>query len=416
MQLIHNGGVTSPQGFLAAGMYCGIKKSKKKDLALIYSMVPAAAAGVFTANKVKAAPVVLCQRLIKQKKNINYLVINSGNANCSTGALGMKNAIRMAEAAGQPDSLAVMPARIASVAGGAAGGKALVASTGVIGHQLPMDIICKGIKQLKNRLSKSGGADAAAAILTTDKVVKRTAVKIQIGGKTVTLGAMAKGSGMIYPNLATMIGAVTTDANISPNLLQTALKNAVKNTFNMISVDGDMSTNDTVLVLANGKSETPQLKAGTADFKKFYAALEWICGYLAKEIVKDGEGATKIVEIQVEGAGSLKDAVIAARAVANSNLVKTAFFGNDPNWGRIMGALGASIAKFNPDKVDIFIEGKLVAKNGRGSNFNGRLVSKLMAKKEVAVKIDLKTGKCRATAWCCDLTYDYITINAKYHT
>lgn len=374
MQPIHNGGVTTPKGFLAAGIFCGIKKSKKKDLALISSEKIASAAGVFTKNTVKAAPVVLDMGLIKMGLAQN-IIINSGNANCSTGALGLKNAQIMAEATGP---------------------LTLVASTGVIGVQLPIDVIKTGIKKLKNVLSKSGGRSAAEAILTTDTFKKEIAVKIKINGRDIYIGAMAKGSGMIHPDMATMISVITTDANISPTALKKALSAAVQNSFNMISVDGDMSTNDCVFILANGMSGSKEIKEKSKEFKLFLQALDYICKYLAKEIVKDGEGATKIFEVNVIGAKNDAEAKILARAVTNSNLVRTAIYGSDPNWGRIMAALGSTGIKFDPDLVEVTMDN--------------------LKSKVVLIKINLNSGSFNAIAWGCDLTEGYIKINARYHT
>jgi len=374
LQPIHNGGVTTPKGFLAAGIFCGIKKSKKKDLALISSEKIASAAGVFTKNTVKAAPVVLDMGLIKMGLAQN-IIINSGNANCSTGALGLKNAQIMAEATGP---------------------LTLVASTGVIGVQLPIDVIKTGIKKLKNVLSKSGGRSAAEAILTTDTFKKEIAVKIKINGRDIYIGAMAKGSGMIHPDMATMISVITTDANISPTALKKALSAAVQNSFNMISVDGDMSTNDCVFILANGMSGSKEIKEKSKEFKLFLQALDYICKYLAKEIVKDGEGATKIFEVNVIGAKNDAEAKILARAVTNSNLVRTAIYGSDPNWGRIMAALGSTGIKFDPDLVEVTMDN--------------------LKSKVVLIKINLNSGSFNAIAWGCDLTEGYIKINARYHT
>lgn len=405
MNVIFNeGGVTAPKGFLAAGVHCGIKKYKK-DLAVIYSEVLATAAGVFTTNKVKAAPVRITMENLSDGK-AQAIVVNSGNANACTGERGLKDAREMAELVAQ--KLGLNPHDV------------VVASTGVIGISMPMDKVRQGIEQCCKSISVYGGADAATAIMTTDTFRKEMAVKLEIGGKTVTIGGMTKGSGMIHPNMATMLCFITTDANIEAKALKKALKDATAKSFNMISVDGDTSTNDMAVVLANGLAGNQLITCGTEDYELFYRGFETLCIELAKMMARDGEGATKFMEVQVKNAPDEISAIRAARAVTRSNLVKTAIFGEDANWGRIICAVGYSGIDFNPDLVDIYISSKagemILAENGIGLNFSEDKAKEILSEKEIKVIVDLKQGDGCATAWGCDLSYDYVKINGSYRT
>ncbi len=404
------GGITAPLGFKAAGVHCGIKENRP-DLALIYSEVPAVAAGAFTTNKVKAAPVILSQKKIR-KGEAQAIVVNSGNANACTGKRGFEDAVKMCELTAK--KLAIAPEKV------------LVASTGVIGEYLPMDKIEKGIELASKSLSSQGNTQASEAILTTDRMIKTIALETNIpgqGNKWVRIGAIAKGAGMIAPNLATMLCFITTDACITHDALKEALQNAVNKSFNQISVDGDMSTNDTVIILANGKAgnkkiktwkKKPTLRVEDENFVKFCEALEYICTYLAKLIVKDGEGANRIFEVKVEGAPFPKDARRIARAVATSNLVKTAIAGASPNWGRIMAALGSAQTKIKPEKVEIFIEDILVVKNGEPAGASLVSLQNAMSKNEVKITIKLNQGTCETKFWGCSLTEKYVKINKRY--
>lgn len=394
------GGVTAAKGFLASGIRSGCKNGKR-DLAVIYSQKPASVAGVFTQNKVKANPLIITRERVK-KGIARVVVINSGNANACNGPRGMEDARSMT-------------AEVSKLLG-IAEEKVLVSSTGVIGQPMPMDKIIPGIGRAVAALSPGGGKDAAEAIMTTDTVTKETAVSLEVGGVTVTVGGMAKGSGMIHPNMATMLGFISTDAAVSPQVLQSALNYAVERTFNMITVDGDTSTNDMVLVMANGAAGGKKIEAGSEDFTLFREALLEVCTRLAVMIARDGEGATKLLEVKVINAPSEKDARLAARAVASSSLVKSAVFGKDANWGRILCAAGYSGADFNPEHVDIYIGEEQVAKDGGALNFSEERASEILSAEHVVILVDMKAGEYGATAWGCDLTYDYVKINADYRT
>jgi glutamate N-acetyltransferase/amino-acid N-acetyltransferase len=397
---IADGGVTSPQGFLATGVKAYIKKDKK-DLAVIYSEVPAAAAGVFTTNKVKAAPLLVTKEHIKNGR-ARAVVVNAGNANACTGEQGFDNAVATAQRAGE--LLKIDPHDV------------IVTSTGVIGVQLPMDRVLAGVEKAVSKLGRDGGAKAAKAIMTTDTIPKEIAVEFIIGGKKTVIGAMAKGSGMIHPNMATMLGFVTTDTAVSPALLDRALRYAVNRTFNMVTVDGDTSTNDMVVVLANGLAGNPKITAEDEDYIAFRDALLYVCTYLARMIARDGEGATKLVEVRVVNAASEEDAKKAAKAVANSNLVKTAIFGEDANWGRIICAVGYSGAEFDPARVDISIGDEKMCQDGTPLNFSEERAKKILEQDEVTILVDMKNGTAEAVAWTCDFSYDYVKINADYRT
>ncbi len=398
-----NGSICAPQGFTAAGVHAGIRKnSDKLDLTVIYSQVPAVSAGVFTTNQVKAAPITLTMAHLKHEGLVQAVVVNSGNANACTGPLGMQHTEQMAKTVAK--ALHLSPQRVA------------VASTGVIGVTLPIDKITQGIELAIVNLGDKG-EDAAKAIMTTDTFAKQIAIEMQIDGKTVRIGGIAKGSGMIHPNMATMLGFITTDAVISQSALHYALIKANQRSFNMITVDGDSSTNDMVLAMANGLAKNTIIQASDdPNWDIFYQGLLFVCTYLAKEIVKDGEGATKLIEVQVSGAASEEDAQIAARTVCRSPLVKTAVFGEDANWGRIACALGASGADFNSEQLRIELDGLLLFENGSPLLFDEAVAKKILQQKNILIKAHLGKGQSNATAWGCDLTYDYIKINASYRS
>jgi len=404
---IINGGVTAAKGFKAAGVYAGIKKVKK-DMAMIYSEVPCKAGGTFTTNIVKAAPVLWDKEVVTSSAFAQAVVINSGIANACTGKEGYEYCIEMAKTTGEKLDI---PADAV-----------LVGSTGVIGKQLPMDIINKGIARLVPLLSDNaeGGSSAAEAIMTTDTVKKEIAVTVVIQNTLVTIGGMCKGSGMIHPNMCTMLGFVTTDVNISKELLDEALAEDVKDTYNMISVDGDTSTNDTVLLLANGMANNPAITEKNEDYTIFAEALNYVNTYLSKKIAGDGEGATALFEVKVIGADSKEQAVMLSKSVITSSLTKTAVFGHDANWGRIFCAMGYSGAMFDPEKVDLFFESKSgkiqITENGTAVDYCEDEATKILSEQEVTAIIDVKMGDESATAWGCDLTFDYVKINADYRT
>ena len=402
------GGVTAAKGFEAASTAAGIKYKDRTDMALIYSQVPCEAAGTFTTNVVKAAPVKWDRQVVDSGKKAQAVIVNSGIANACTGAEGFGYCKDTAEAA----------AKYLSV--DAEG--VLIGSTGVIGKQMPIDRLTAGIEVLAGKKNDSieNGTEAAKAIMTTDTHEKELAVTIQVGGKTVTIGGMAKGSGMIYPNMCTMLAFVTTDAVITKEALQKALSEDVVDTYNMISVDGDTSTNDTALVLANGMAENPVIEYGTEDYQTFKAALHEINEYLAKQIAGDGEGATALFEVKVKGAESVEAAKVLAKSIACSNLTKTAIAGHDANWGRIVCAMGYSGAQFDPEKVDLFFESKAgkiqIAEDGVALDFSEEKATEILSQPEVTAIADVKMGDAEATAWGCDLTHGYIEINADYRS
>lgn len=401
--IVNNKGVTAPKGFKANGIACGIKESGKKDLAIIFSEKPACVAGCFTMNKVQAAPVLVSKEHMKSGI-IQALVVNSGNANACTGEEGLKNSVLMTEFTAA--ELKISPQNI------------LVASTGIIGVQLPIGKIKEGIKDVVKSLSVERGnsKNAAEAIMTTDTFSKELSVEFNIDDTLVSIGGIAKGSGMIAPNMATMLCFITTDANIKNNFLENNLKKAVDLSFNMITVDGETSTNDMVIILANGLAGNKEITEGSKEESIFCEALNFLCVELAKMIVKDGEGATKFIEISVENAKSFTDAKNIALSVANSNLVKTAFFGEDANWGRIMAAIGKTEVDINSDLVDIYFEDQQIVKGGMGFLLDEEKVSRILKSKEIKVKIDLKNGRDKAKVWTSDLSYDYVKINADYRT
>jgi glutamate N-acetyltransferase/amino-acid N-acetyltransferase len=392
------GDPTSPKGFRAAGVHCGIKR-EKPDLALLVSEVPASAAGVFTTNKVKAAPVRYTQRAIAGG-HAQAVVVNSGNANACTGQKGFADSEEMAKLSGE--ALGLDP------------GLVLVASTGVIGIPLPMDAIRSGIPLAARELSTDGSA-AAHAILTTDNFPKTAAARLEVGGVAVTIGGMAKGAGMIHPNMATTLGFLTTDASVPPAVLRGALKRAIAASFNSITVDGDTSTNDTVLLLANGRAGGAPITNGE-DLVRFTAALTLVAGELARMVVRDGEGATKLVEISVEEASSDLEAHQAAMTVANSLLVKTALHGGEPNWGRILAALGRSGVEMREETTDVAFGDLAVVRGGLGVPGVWDAAAAALEEKEISVRIRLGIGSGAAKVWTCDLSEEYVRVNGSYTT
>jgi glutamate N-acetyltransferase/amino-acid N-acetyltransferase len=394
------GGVTGPQGFTAAGVSCGLKKDGAPDLALIFSETPAVAAGVFTTNKVKAAPVLISRERLSAEY-ARAVVINSGNANACLGEQGLRDA--RAVAAKTADLLKISPREI------------LLGSTGVIGVPLPVNRILDALPALVNSLSPAGGAAAARAIMTTDICPKEWGRRLVLDGGEVSIGGMAKGSGMINPKMATMLAVLTTDARVEKELLREALREVNALTFNRITVDGDTSTNDTVFLLANGTADAPPVTPGR-NLDEFKAALYEVCSQLAKMLVKDGEGATKFITVRVTGAAGEEEAEIAARAVANSNLVKTAFFGEDANWGRILAAVGYSGIEFSPETTEIALGSLTVFRDGKGFDFAEEEAARILRAPEVEVAINLHRGDAEARIWTCDLSYDYVKINASYRS
>ena len=395
------GGITAPQGFVAAGMYCGIRKVKK-DLGMIVSEVPATVAGVFTLNRAQAAPILVDKAQLKRSSLCSAIVVNSGNANACTGERGLNDAWDMVKATAA--AVKVPEEHV------------MVSSTGVIGQYLPMQKILPAIPELARKLSRSGNSDAAESIMTTDTYPKEAAVKFTLGDAVVTIGGAAKGSGMIAPNMATMLAFITTDVVIAQPLLAKALKAATNKSFNRITVDGDMSTNDQVLVLANGLAKNPPLTENSEEFQLFSVALEYVLIKLAKMIARDGEGATKLVEIMVKGARTEEEAAQAAQAVANSNLVKTAIHGADANWGRILAAVGYSGIDFNPDNVEISFNDLPILKRNYEVVLDEEKGRQALLQENVIVTIDLNQGNQFARFWTCDLTKEYVHINASYRT
>lgn len=403
-----SGGVNAAKGFMANGLNAGIKNNVKKDMALVYSEKPCVAAGVFTTNKVKAAPVKWDYNVVHNSPYAQAVVINSGVANACTGEEGYGYCMDMAEAVGNEMQLPK--------------DAVLVASTGVIGRQLPMDIIKEGIKKLPKGLKPDEEAAtlAAEAIMTTDTKSKQVAVNFEIDGKVVTVGGMCKGSGMIHPNMATMLCFITTDCMIKKDLLQKALSEIVNDTFNMISVDGDTSTNDSVLLLANGMAENKIIDTEDENYKKFYEALYYIMEELSKKIAGDGEGCTCLFEVRVLNALTKEDAKIMAKSVVCSSLTKAAIYGHDANWGRILCAMGYSGAEFDPELVDIYFEsacGRLqIVKDGRADDYSEEEATKILSEEHVIAICDCKQGTFNATAYGCDLTHEYVNINADYRS
>ena len=402
------GGVTAAKGFEAAHAAAGLKYKDRTDMALIYSQVPCVTAGTFTTNVVKAAPVKWDQQVVKSGKKSQAVIVNSGIANACTGAEGFGYCKDTADKAGEV--LGIDPEGV------------LIGSTGVIGKQMPIEKLKAGIEALapKKASTLEAGTEAAKAIMTTDTKEKEIAVTIQVKDTTVTIGGMAKGSGMIHPNMCTMLSFITTDAVITKEALQSALSEDVPDTYNMISVDGDTSTNDTVLLLANGMAENEEITCGTPEYEEFKAALHVINEYLAKKIAGDGEGATALFEAKVIGTESKEQAKVLAKAIVCSNLTKTAIAGHDANWGRILCAMGYSGAQFDPEKVDLFFEsqaGKIqIIENGTAVDYSEEEATKILSEPEVTAIADVKMGQESASAWGCDLTHGYIEINADYRS
>ncbi len=404
---LSNGGITSPSGFKSSGICAGLKKSGKPDMALVWSETPAKTSAAFTSCLFAAAPVVYDREIIRKNKPVSAIIINSGNANACTGKKGMLNARSMA--CMTADLLGISPDAV------------LVSSTGRIGVQMPMDKISAGIGKAVSGLSMNGGHESAVAIMTTDTRPKEIAASIRISGKTVTIGGMAKGAGMIAPGMktvphATMLSYVTTDAAIDSRLLDNLLAEGTDLSFNRITVDGDMSTNDTLIVMANGTAGNRTIKSNSKEAGLFRNALLHVLQFLAKAIVLDGEGVTKFVTIKVLNAPSLKDANLCAKSIANSLLCKTAWFGGDPNWGRVMAAAGYSGASFNPDKASLYYEKTPVVRNGQDAGTPEKVLALIVQKKSFTITLDLKSGKHSTEVWTNDISYEYVKINADYHT
>ncbi len=395
------GGVTAPVGFKASGVSCGIKISGKKDVAVIFSEAPATTSAVFTTNKMAAAPVHFSRRNTRNG-TCQAIVTNSGNANACTGPKGQEDAMTMIEKTAEALNIHSQDV--------------IVASTGIIGVPLPINEIKKGIVKAVSLLSEDGHTDAAEAIMTTDTYSKEIAVQFEFRGKTVTIGGMAKGSGMIAPKMATMLAFLTTDINICRTCLNTILSEVVDKSFNMITVDGETSTNDMVAILANGKVGNEKLILGDDDCGIFQETLNYVATKLAKMIVRDGEGITKFIEINVKGAKTDEDAKKTAMGIASSNLVKTAFFGEDANWGRVISAVGHSGAEIDSGTIDIYFEDAQIVKDSAAASFDEKEVDEILKKDEIKLVVDLNIGDKQAKVWTCDLSYDYVKINASYRT
>ena len=398
-----NGGITTPQGFKAGVAQTEVKYRGRYDLALVVSECPAVGAGVFTTNKFPAAPVQVSRQHLAQSEKMRGFVVNSGCANACTGKEGLAAAYKMAEFAGEVT--------------GYQAEEFFVASTGVIGNFLPLDKVKQGIKEAGHNLSPQTGTLAAQAIMTTDTVPKEMAIEVEIEGKQVVLGAMAKGSGMIHPNMATMLGFITTDVAITKECLQKALVMANEDSFNMVTVDGDTSTNDTLVALANGQAGNAVIANPVSEaFQVFVTALKKVCVFLAKMIARDGEGATKLLEVKVINASSREDARKAAKTIAGSSLVKATIFGEDANWGRIVCALGYSGTEFIPENVVVYLDDLLMVENGSGVDFDEAKAGRILGKEKIVITVDLQAGEFTGTAWGCDLSYEYVKINADYRS
>ncbi|TCL64783.1 glutamate N-acetyltransferase [Hydrogenispora ethanolica] len=395
-----SGGVTVAAGFQAGGIACGIKKNGQPDLALVYSEAPAVAAGIFTTNVVQAAPVVFSKQQLRND-TAQAVILNSGNANACVPD-GTATAEAMARAAA--DFLGIPSDAV------------LVASTGVIGVSLPMTKIQQTLAGRPEFISAEGGRAAAQAIMTTDTFPKEAAVEFELDGRTVHIGGMAKGSGMIHPNMATMLGVVTTDIAIDAAMLKRALRRAGDLSFNRVTVDGDTSTNDCLLILANGKAGNASLETDGPEYQLFLEGLITVCQDLARQMARDGEGATKLVEIKVTGAATESEAVTIAKSIATSNLVKTALFGEDANWGRILAAAGYSGVTFEPGRVRIYLGDLLVCENGCGLVFDEARAKRVLEQSELLITVNLGAGSAEASVWTCDLSYDYVKINGSYRT
>ncbi len=399
--------IIAPNGFYAVGSHIGIKR-KRKDLTIYYSKHDCNAAAVFTRNALKAAPLLWNKKLLDSGDKIRAIVINSGNANACTGEIGKVHTEQMAQ--DLADCLNLKKEEV------------FVASTGIIGQVLPIDLISKGIQENSAALAQDEDAfnDAAEGILTTDTFTKQITVEFELFGKPVKLAGQAKGSGMIHPNMATMLSFLFTDANIGSNLMQEMLKESVDDTYNMISVDGDTSTNDMVILLANAKSDTSEIMPDSKEYYIFKEALDKINRYLAMQIIKDGEGATKFIEVHIKSAHSKEDAKKMCKAIINSSLVKTAFFGEDANWGRLVAAMGYAGVKFDFDKINILFKSDVgeiaLVDNGKSLEFNEDKALEILEEKEIKAIIDLNQGNAEAKAWGCDLSYEYVKINGEYRS
>lgn len=403
-----DGGVNAPKGYEASGIEAGIKYENRKDMALVFSAEPANAAGTFTTNVVKAAPVQWDNEIVESGHHVRAVVLNSGIANAATGKEGKEYNYEMASEIAKV--LGIVPEEV------------LTASTGVIGMQLRMAPIRKGAPLLKDALTtdRQGAKDAARAIMTTDTILKECAVTFEQDGSTITVGGMSKGSGMIHPNMATMLSVITTDAKVSHEVLQGMLREIVADSFNMISVDRDTSTNDTCVLLANGAAEAGEIKKDTKEYEALYEAVSYVATDLAKKMAGDGEGCTRLLEVTVKGTKTKQDAVTLSKSVISSNLVKTAIYGKDANCGRVLCALGYAGVEFDPEVVDLTLqaggEEMLWIKNGVLTDFDEEKATEMMGMEKVTLVCDMKQGECSATAWGCDLTYDYIKINADYRS
>ncbi len=405
---IIEGGVTAAQGFEAAGIEAAIKYQNRKDMAIVYSRTPCRAAGVFTSNVVKAAPVLWDKEIVENAPSVQAVIVNSGIANACTGRQGYDCCRQTAEKTAQ--LMGISPDAV------------LVASTGVIGNQIPVEKLLSGVEKLAaaRAATKEAGTQAAEAIMTTDTVSKQAAVQVELGGRTVTVGGMCKGSGMIHPNMCTMLAFVTTDAAISKELLQEALREDVEDTFNMVSVDGDTSTNDTLVVLANGLAGNPEITCKNEDYDKFRKALNYINTTLAKKMAGDGEGATALFEAKVIHAATREEARILSKSVIGSSLCKAAIFGHDANFGRFLCALGYSGVQFDPEKIELYFQNAeksiLIYRDGSAVEYSEEEATQVLASPEVTVLVDMHMGDAEATAWGCDLSYEYVKINADYRS
>ena len=396
-----NNGITAPRGFLASGVACGLKKNGNKDLAMIISKNDAIAAGIFTTNVVKGHSLMWTKSKIKDRY-VRAMVINSGCANACLGARGDNDAADMAFYASS--LIKCEPEQV------------LLGSTGVIGFPLNMDKIKHGINVAFDSLSNQGGLLAAEAIMTTDTFSKEAAKSFEIGGTTITIGGMCKGSGMIHPNMATMISLITTDAAISGEMLDKALRYVADKSFNRISIDGDTSVCDQLVIMANGQGENTLISSENSDYEAFVSALLEVSISLSKMLAKDGEGATKLIEIRAEGCEDIESAHLILNAIAKSPLVKTAFFGQDANWGRIFTAAGYSGASFDPNLVDIYLGDLMVCNNGTGLSFDEERASEILKKDEIIVTLDFNSGKINDRIWTCDFSFDYVKINGSYRS
>ncbi|KMJ59529.1 N-acetylglutamate synthase [Bacillus sp. LL01] len=400
-KVVEDGNICTPEGFSATGLHCGIKR-KRKDLGWIYSAMPANAAAVYTTNQFQAPPLKVTQESIAKDGTLQAVLVNSGNANSCTGKLGLENAYKMRKVFAEKADLQEH-------------GVAVI-STGIIGEHLPMDKISAGVESISAVNCLDDATSFEEAILTTDTFTKNVCFQLQFGGKIITIAGAAKGSGMVHPNMATMLGFVTTDVNIEQSALQQALKEVTSDTFNMITVDGDTSTNDMVLVLANGMAGNEEWKQSDMEYNLFKEGLQMVCQSLAQQIARDGEGATKLIEVHVKGAITVHDAQVIAKTIVGSSLVKTAVFGEDPNWGRIVSAVGYSGIIVNTEQIEVKIGPITVVQNGMPVQFCEKDAKTYLKNEKIEIQVDLFNGTQKAKAWGCDLSYDYVRINASYRT